>query len=66
MPNHRNRFPARRRFLKQTTALTATVVALPLPSLASAETAREKNQGTAQPPRPAQRALTQRKRSDKK
>jgi hypothetical protein len=34
MPNHRNRFPARRRFLKQSTALTATVVALPLPALA--------------------------------
>jgi hypothetical protein len=29
MANHRNRFPARRRFLKQSTALTATVVALP-------------------------------------
>jgi len=37
MPNHRNRFPARRRFLKQSTALTATVVALPLP-LAAAQT----------------------------
>lgn len=29
MANHRNRFPARRRFLKQSTALTATMVALP-------------------------------------
>lgn len=29
MANHRNRFPARRRFLKQSTALTASVVALP-------------------------------------
>jgi len=66
MPNHRNRFPARRRFLKQTTALTATVVALPLPSLAGAETAREKSEGGAQPLKNAQRALTQRKRSDKK
>jgi hypothetical protein len=37
MPNHRNRFPARRRFLKQSTALTATVVALPLPRLAPAQ-----------------------------
>jgi len=37
MPNHRNRFPARRRFLKQSTALTATVVALPLPRLAAAQ-----------------------------
>ena len=36
MANHRNRFPARRRFLKQSTALTATVVALPLPRLARA------------------------------
>jgi len=36
MPNHRNRFPGRRRFLKQSTALTATVVALPLPRLAAA------------------------------
>jgi len=37
MANHRNRFPARRRFLKQSTALTAaTVVALP--RLASART----------------------------
>jgi hypothetical protein len=36
MANHRNRFPARRRFLKQSTALTATVVALPLPRLAGA------------------------------
>lgn len=37
MANHRNRFPARRRFLKQSTALTATVVALPLPRLTSAQ-----------------------------
>ena len=37
MANHRNRFPARRRFLKQSTALTATVVALPLPRLARAQ-----------------------------
>jgi len=29
MANHRNRFPARRRFLKQSTVLTASVVALP-------------------------------------
>ena len=29
MANHRNRFPARRRFLKQSTALTATMMALP-------------------------------------
>jgi hypothetical protein len=41
MANHRNRFPARRRFLKQSTALTATVVALPLPALANAEPADE-------------------------
>ncbi len=33
MANHRNRFPARRRFLKQSTALSATVA---LPSLARA------------------------------
>ncbi len=39
MANHRNRFPARRRFLKQSTALTASVVALP--HLARATTAGE-------------------------
>lgn len=44
MPNHRNRFPARRRFLKQSTALTATVVALPLPALA------RNNEDAALPP----------------
>lgn len=33
MANHRNRFPARRRFLKQSTALSATVA---LPHLARA------------------------------
>jgi hypothetical protein len=37
MANHRNRFPARRSFLKQSTALTASVVALPLPRLARAQ-----------------------------
>ena len=37
MANHRNRFPGRRRFLKQSTALTATVVALPLPRLTGAQ-----------------------------
>jgi hypothetical protein len=37
MANHRNRFPARRRFLKQSTALTASVVALPLPALGRAQ-----------------------------
>ncbi|MCS7100280.1 MAG: twin-arginine translocation signal domain-containing protein [Burkholderiaceae bacterium] len=43
MPNTRNRYPARRRFLKQSTALTAVAVALPLPPLAAArqDTARE-------------------------
>jgi hypothetical protein len=35
MPNYRNRYPARRRFLKQSGALTAAAVALPLPRLAS-------------------------------
>jgi hypothetical protein len=43
MANHRNRFPARRRFLKQSTALTATVVALPLPSLGQAEPAAQQD-----------------------
>lgn len=48
MPNHRNRYPARRRFLKQSTALTAAAVALPLPRLAQA-----KSPATEQPAQPA-------------
>jgi hypothetical protein len=36
MGNSRNRFPARRRFLKQSTVLTASVVALPLPRVGQA------------------------------
>jgi len=57
MANHRNRFPARRRFLKQSTVLTATVVALPLPQLARAGT---------EPPADASRAPSQRRRRDQK
>jgi hypothetical protein len=41
MANHRNRYPARRRFLKQSTALTAAAVALPLPRLAQAKSTAE-------------------------
>jgi hypothetical protein len=47
MANHRNRFPARRRFLKQSTALTATVVALPLPRLAGAAQKRSDGDATS-------------------
>jgi hypothetical protein len=59
MANHRNRFPARRRFLKQSTALTATVVALPLPGLARAGKDPDTQNPSTQPadaqrtPRPA-------------
>lgn len=49
MANHRNRFPARRRFLKQSTMLTATVVALPLPSLAQAEPAAPQDAASGKP-----------------
>jgi hypothetical protein len=37
MANYRNRYPARRRFLKQSTALTAAAVALPLPRVTQAK-----------------------------
>jgi len=71
MANHRNRFPARRRFLKQSTALTATVVALPLPRLTSAQQAeptppQEKKSGDDAPPATGTaRALAQRRRGHK-
>jgi hypothetical protein len=52
MPNHRNRFPARRRFLKQSTALTATVVALPLPQLARAGEADKETSAEGTSPQP--------------
>lgn len=63
MANHRNRFPARRRFLKQSTALT--VVALPLPRLAGAR-AGEKNDEAAKPLTGAARTQGQRRRRDHK
>ena len=50
MANHRNRFPARRRFLKQSTALTASVVALPLPHLARAQSVPEPSDETVREP----------------
>jgi hypothetical protein len=53
MANHRNRFPARRRFLKQSTALTATVVALPLPRLARAAPTDESSRLKDAPRTPA-------------
>jgi|GEM_PF-2402180 len=48
MPNLRNRYPARRRFLKQSAALTATV-SLAAPLLVVAQTA----QPAASEPQPA-------------
>ena len=69
MPNHRNRFPARRRFLKQSTALTASVVALPLPRLASAQSESKPPDETvrAQPLKGSDQAQTsQRRRRDRK
>ena len=66
MANHRNRFPARRRFLKQSTALTATVVALPLPRLADAQPqevqTRDKTERSQRPAPGTEHAPTLRRR----
>lgn len=69
MPNHRNRFPGRRRFLKQSTALTATVVALPLPALARTgeDAGVPPDAEPAQPPQDNARTRAQRgRRGDKR
>lgn len=55
MANHRNRFPARRRFLKQSTALTATMVALPHLARAAEPSAPD---DLAQPTTPAPATVT--------
>jgi hypothetical protein len=69
MANHRNRFPGRRRFLKQSTALTATVVALPLPRLTGAQqpapTEEKKTGDEARPAPSTVRAPAQRRRGHK-
>jgi hypothetical protein len=49
MANHRNRFPARRRFLKQSTVLTATMVALPHLARAKGDPAPPADATTADP-----------------
>ena len=49
MANHRNRFPARRRFLKQSTVLTATMVALPHLARAKGDAAPPADATTADP-----------------
>ncbi len=52
MTNHRNRFPARRRFLKQSAALSAKAASLTVPAVVLAQsdtaqdTAAEKSQPT--------------------
>ena len=70
MANHRNRFPARRQFLKQSTALTATVVALPLPGLARARPqggpAPDENVRSAPLVTAAEPVRTPRRRRDRK
>lgn len=60
MGNHRNRFPARRRFLKQSAALSAGAVAVGAPLLALGQTTGETQPaqpaaGPVQPARPARR-----------
>lgn len=54
MANHRNRFPARRRFLKQSTALSATV-ALPHLARAAQPVPPAQEDGTPQPAAPVRR-----------
>lgn len=54
MPNLRNRFPARRRFLKQSAALTATVsLAAPLLVVAQTEPSAQTAASGGSDPQPA-------------
>jgi hypothetical protein len=58
MPNLRNRFPARRRFLKQSAALTATA-SLAAPMLVVTQTAASDAAASASPDATGARATTE-------